>query len=225
MIIWHVGGGGGGYGKAQDLAEKYPDDTTFRLFEANEERQEATFAKDKINACVGARVGRAEFHVYEFESCSSLYQVNPDHASEVTGNPRLKTWGDHAPIKETRRVWMTTIDHVAALTDAPDFLSLDAQGGEYDILKGATNTLPSILAVLTEFQTAEVYKGQGLLHDQSKLLHDAGFRLADIIYREFWERDGTKLLTAGDALFLNFNTLVPDRIVIRDRIAAFFGLK
>lgn len=226
MIIWHVGGGGGGYGKAQDLAEKYRAETTFHLFEANDERSEADFAKSTMSVCLGDSVGSVPFHIYEYEPCSSIFRINPKHALEITGNPKLRTWGDHGAISKTRNIRMMTVDYLASGAAAPDFLSLDAQGAEYKILCGATKTLPNIIGILTEFQTAEVYEGQELFHDQLKLLHEKGFRLADLIYKEYWRRDGTKLLTSGDALFFNFaNHLTTEQVATRDRIASFFGVR
>lgn len=221
MIIWHVGGGGGGYGKAQELAERYA--ATFCLFEANIDREETTFPTAQVNLLMGASVQRVPFHIYERASCSSVFKINPAHASEVTGDPLLKTWGEHR-VMETRELWTATIDSLARIR-GPDILSLDAQGCEFDILLGARKTLGSIVGILAEFQTTDVYEGQGLFHDQCRLMHANGFRLADITYKEYWERDGTKLLTAGDALFLNFGDLPPEKIEIRNQIAQFFGLR
>lgn len=224
MIIWHVGGGGGGYGDAQTLAEKYK--ATLIVFEANEEREETTAATQAYNVCVADYVGPVLFNVFKHDAHSSLFTVNPEHAQEVTGNPKLRTWGCHGAVRETKHLWAETIDHlVEGGIPAPDFLSLDAQGSEHRIMRGALRTLRTMVGILTEFQTAEVYKEQGLLQDHLRLLRSHGFRLAELPYREYWTRDGTRLLTGGDALFLNFGTLPKEKIEMRDKIASFFGLR
>ena len=58
----------------------------------------------------------------------------------------------------------------------PDFLSIDTQGSEYEILQGAKDTLrSSVLALIVEVEFHPLYQGQRLFGDLSTLLSDQGF--------------------------------------------------
>jgi len=67
------------------------------------------------------------------------------------------------------------------------FLSLDVQGAELLVLKGATALLPKIQYVYTEVNVEELYKGCVLLPEMDAFLADAGFtRTLTHIYPEQW---------------------------------------
>jgi hypothetical protein len=81
---------------------------------------------------------------------------------------------------EQRRVETVTLDYIFAGQNndlqPPDFLSLDTQGTEYEILLGAKETMrETVLALVIEVGFHQTYKEQRLFGDLCELLSDSGF--------------------------------------------------
>jgi 2-O-methyltransferase len=60
----------------------------------------------------------------------------------------------------------------------PDYVHMDVQGAELDVLRGAGERLNAIRAVWMEVSTVALYKGQPLYHDVSVFMHAGGFKCA-----------------------------------------------
>lgn len=78
---------------------------------------------------------------------------------------------------------MITIDRV--VTDSfggrsPDFLKMDTQGYELEILKGAEKSLAGMKAILAELNLLDLHKGAGLLGDVVCWLNERGWVAYDI---------------------------------------------
>ena len=103
-----------------------------------------------------------------------------------------------------------------------NFLSLDTQGSEYEILKGSIECLKkSIVAIKTEINFVEIYKNSKLFSDIDKLLCEHGFFLAELIsFDNFYkeriplEFRGKQIPLQGDALYF-YN---PDNIKLDNKI-------
>jgi FkbM family methyltransferase len=77
---------------------------------------------------------------------------------------------------------MTTLDAVMAV-HAPTgevFLKLDVQGGELDVLKGASDTLERTSTILLEASVVEYNSGAPRIADAISFMRDQGFLLFDI---------------------------------------------
>lgn len=61
-----------------------------------------------------------------------------------------------------------------------DFMKLDTQGNELDILKSSGDGIESIEVIMTEVEFIPLYKDQPLFHDVSTYLLSRGFELIDI---------------------------------------------
>lgn len=61
-----------------------------------------------------------------------------------------------------------------------DFMKLDTQGNELDILVSAKERIASVSVIMTEVEMIPLYKGQALFHDVSKFLCDQEFELIDL---------------------------------------------
>ncbi|GFO64351.1 FkbM family methyltransferase [Geomonas paludis] len=96
--------------------------------------------------------------------------------------------------------------HAREGMDLPDFLKLDTQGSELEVLQGAQGVIAKACMVEIEVEFLEMYQGQPLFHDVLKFMHDQGF---DLLYlnRVMGQRisvfDGVSRgqLIFGDALF------------------------
>lgn len=61
-----------------------------------------------------------------------------------------------------------------------DFLKLDTQGNELDILRSAGRNLESISVIMTEVELMPLYRNQALFHDVSAFLYQHGFEMIDL---------------------------------------------
>ena len=61
-----------------------------------------------------------------------------------------------------------------------DFIKLDTQGNELEILKSAGDYIDSVSVIMTEVEMIPLYKNQPLFHDVSQFLCSRGFELIDL---------------------------------------------
>lgn len=81
-----------------------------------------------------------------------------------------------------------------------DFIKLDVQGYEMEVLKGAKNTISSVSFVLCEVSLIEINKGCPLIGAMITFMDDLGFRLYDIC--SFIRRPLDRALWQTDLLFI-----------------------
>ena len=114
-------------------------------------------------ALLGARADQ-EVTFYVMESGSSILP-------ELTDCPRTAV-----------RYKTTTVDVLLAKRGvaAVDFIKLDAQGFELEILKGAAQALARVQAVYTEVSLIPFNEGGPLAAEVVKFFEESGFQLADI---------------------------------------------
>jgi len=200
ITIWHIGGEGQ-IGPAQAIIDLMPGQTKLVTFDARPEHG--------LPLCFDESEGEADFYINRNAMSSSLLRADPAMADESIPwdetPPRTDVWGDISATERTVRVRTTSVDAYAK-GDAPDVLSIDAQGAEMRILRGAENTLSRVLALVTEVEFHPIYEHQGLLEDQIPFLRAHGFRLAGIENLQYWhptrEPMGQGFLTVGEAIWL-----------------------
>ncbi len=100
-----------------------------------------------------------------------------------------------------------TLDTVLnTLPDHGEFLKLDTQGTEYEILLGAHNTLNRrAAAIYCEVEFAQIYESQKLFSDIEGLVRDYGFSFIgfdNMSYRSRTPWKGRERLLHADALFI-----------------------
>jgi len=94
---------------------------------------------------------------------------------------------------------MRTIDHVVEhdlMGKVPEFLKMDVQGYELEVLKGASASLSSFQVILAEVNLLDLYDGVPLLADFVSWLADRGWIAYDIcglirrpLDRALWQAD------------------------------------
>lgn len=84
------------------------------------------------------------------------------------------------PRSEENRI-LRTLDSLLMDIEAPVLLKIDAQGYELEILRGATEILPKIEAILLEVSIIEINKGAPLLYNVVDFLRQLGFVTYDIL--------------------------------------------
>jgi hypothetical protein len=90
---------------------------------------------------------------------------------------------------------VTLNDIAAQLGGALDYVKLDTQGSEFEILRSADVAAP--LFIVSEVSTAALYSGQGLLYDIGALLHRRGYILFDLTLRAVRPRPAKRYLPKG----------------------------
>ena len=104
---------------------------------------------------------------------SSLYR--PNHGLLR----KFKELANLFDIVGTEEIDTVRLDDVAELGDI-DFLKIDVQGAELDVLRGAARVLRDAVIVLTEAEFVPMYEGQPLFGDIDVALREAGFLLHQI---------------------------------------------
>jgi FkbM family methyltransferase len=98
---------------------------------------------------------------------------------------------------------MHTLDGLLAATGRSDvhydFMKLDVQGAELDILKGATQTLKHTQFILMELRVLDYNDGAPTFAEAISFMDQAGFRLCNLFEMNSWL--GTSLLSEMDVLF------------------------
>ena len=87
---------------------------------------------------------------------------------------------------------VSTLDKEISYPHPYNFLNMDVQGYELEVLKGGSQTLKSIDYVYTEVNRAEVYKKCAMIEDVSDHLREFGL----IKVAEAWHGDW------GDAFYI-----------------------
>lgn len=103
---------------------------------------------------------------------SSLYPPNKELLEQYLVS-------DLFEVIKTETVETISLDELTREFDVvqPDFLKIDTQGAEYEVLKGGQSSLNKVIGVFLETQLRELYIGAALFPDIHNLLTNLGFRL------------------------------------------------
>ncbi|MSO96861.1 MAG: FkbM family methyltransferase [Rhodospirillaceae bacterium] len=160
----------------------------------------------------------AVFHETSTPATSSLYPPN---------GPVLDLFLDIAPhvqLKQCRHTQTKRLDDIKEI-ERIDFLKIDVQGAELDVLKGAIRLMPNILVVHTEVEFMPLYSGQPLFSDIDIFLRGQGFQfhtfasLSSHFVRPVRGKhgggEGSNQILWGDAVYirdlLSLSGLTPDQ--------------
>jgi len=122
------------------------------------------------------RAGAIEINIAQSPATSSIYLPNLSLMDRFPNSDDLK-------VVKLNRVRCNTLDRVLELYNIrdADFLKVDTQGSEFQILEGARCTLKNfIFGVEVEVEFSQLYKNQPLFSDVDIYLRDLGFSLFDI---------------------------------------------
>jgi len=155
--------------------------------------------------------GPATFYRTRYPGCSSLYEPDPAIIDLFQGIGAAPPNGNFAVIG-TERVNTVRLDDVPGLPPC-DFLKLDVQGAELDVLRGGTISLANVLVLEVEVEFVPLYKKQPLFGHIHSFLHEHHFlmhKFVDVIGRAL------KPMVAGHASGAISQVLWADAIFVRD---------
>jgi FkbM family methyltransferase len=134
----------------------------------NSENQKEEF----IPKVLGAQNGYGTLYITKDPACSSLYP--PDDVL-IQNRPTL----DVTSIVSKEKVEISTLDEWTKIKGISkiDFIKLDVQGAELDVLKGTQQRLQSVRMLEVEVQFNPLYKGVPLFGDVDRFLRQRGFSL------------------------------------------------
>lgn len=127
------------------------------------------------------------FHIFNDRYRSSILPLIPDFARRYAFDPQFG-WDTDPQSTETverHELQTATLDQVlrreAPALPPPDYLSIDTQGTELEILEGGGETLDKhVLAVFVEVGFAPTYQGQPMFSAIEEFLRGRGFQLASL---------------------------------------------
>lgn len=111
--------------------------------------------------------GQATFYNTKKRNCSSLREPNGE----------LLLSRNRADIAEYTESVVDTdlLDNYTKDIDVIDFLKLDTQGSEYEVLKGGLNTLTKTKELKVEVEYDQWYKGQKIAPEVDEYIQSLGF--------------------------------------------------
>lgn len=107
--------------------------------------------------------------------CSSLYPPNEPFLNRFIHLPEHSNLDFSLPIETVTLDWFCETQGVESI----DFLQIDVQGADLDVLQGGLGILNSVFAVQIEVEFNSLYQGQPLFRDIDKFLSEQGFSLFD----------------------------------------------
>lgn len=144
---------------------------------ADLEARQVNWTEKHIPLALAKSVGESTLYVTQHPMCSSLYPPNEPYLERFSGLPELVNL-DFCIELET-----TTLDEFCQQEgiDEIDFLQIDVQGAELQVLEGACEILNrSVLAVQAEVEFSHLYSEQPLFADVDTHLRKQGFTLFDL---------------------------------------------
>lgn len=166
---------------------------------------DSPWARIAIHAAgLSDREGPAKLHCFNQSTNDSLLPANPHYTERY----KMERW----TLQKVVEIRTKTLDQVLFESYPTDdfwgeFLKIDTQGTEYQILRGAEKTLKErTLAIATEVEFFELYAGQKLFSDLELHLRGLGFSFygfMDLHHRSLKQLDKRKENGRERAFFAN----------------------
>ena len=151
-----------------------PDPDEFAVIDSNKQKRQ-----ECLPFALSDRSGSQNLHITRSPDWSSLYGPDPEVFSQFNGLE------DFYHVRHQCQVPLRTLDELAVsyggLLANADYLKLDVQGAEADVLGGAQTLLArSLIAVEVEVEFLQLYKGQPLFDQVHRIMINNGFVLFDM---------------------------------------------
>jgi FkbM family methyltransferase len=157
-----------------------------------------------INKALWSNEGSITLNLTRKPQCSSVYEPNRKY---------LNFFSDSARFDILNKVQLpaTTLNKIYNPNNSFDFIKLDVQGGELEVLKGGAQVLKKCFGLEIEVEFKKLYVDQPLFQDIQNFCQSHGFEFIDFTNISRWERSGYRGLgecNYGDALFLKYPEVI-----------------
>ena len=183
LIIVDIGASGG----IHERWRQYGAGIKTILFEPDYEEFEKLVSKKSENSLVinSALVEKSkivDFNICKKQEVSSIYTPNQHLLDRYEDSERFN-------IERTVSLEADSLDNLLQKENINeiDFIKIDTQGSELDILKGATNFYENLIGLEVEVEFIELYYKQPLFSEVNSFIESKGFSLIDL-KRYFWKR-------------------------------------
>ncbi len=136
--------------------------------------------------CIGSQTKRSTFTINFHPTTSSLYKFNEEYAdytfvnNPIYGEYRL---GDACQAIKQIPIELITLEDALQKSGIQqiDYLSIDAQGAEFDIIAGSKELIKQhCLGIQLEVEFAKIYQDQKSFFDIHQLMSEMGFELINL---------------------------------------------
>lgn len=145
-----------------------------RLNRANKHDRSVVY----LPAAISDKESDTTLYLTAEEGCSSVYEPNYQILDRYL-------FRENWCVKKEIKVRTTTLNDIFLVNRIdPDFIKIDTQGAELNILKGAGAYLDSVIGLEMEVEFLDIYKDQPLFSDIDSFVRKQGFELFDL--NRYW---------------------------------------
>jgi FkbM family methyltransferase len=148
------------------------------LANAELESRQVDWQEKHIPLALGQTVGESILYVTKHPMCTSLYPPNESFATRFDGLSEVMG------LDFTLEIETTTLDEFCGQEgiQAIDFLQIDVQGADLDVLKGAAEQVKQhVMAIQIEVEFSPLYSNQPLFADIDSYLRQQQYTLFDVL--------------------------------------------
>jgi len=203
LVIVDVGASGGMHERWRKLGSNVkailfePDPNEFKKLVETQSKNSVV-----INSALAEGSETVKFHLCKKQEVSSTYIPNKFVLDKYEDSDRFD-------IEKTITLEADSMNNLLLNENISeiDFMKIDTQGSELDIIKGASNFYENLVGLEVEVEFLELYQGQPLFSEVNSFIESKGFTLIDL-KRYFWKRSAKKYssnkgqLIFADALYL-----------------------
>jgi len=147
--------------------------------------------------------------------CTSIYEPNYESLRYYPGTDGFK-------IQKKIFINVKPLDSVIPKDEKFDFINIDVQGAEYDVIKGGERVFENLVGATLESHLFEYYKGEKLFHEIHGLLKEK-FRIIDLTLRSL----GGEVSEIGNTVYIRRHDEIKnkDDLIKRILFAVLFSRK
>ncbi len=172
-------------------------------FDADDKSVDDDLSSDKkewrsrkiISKFIGGKKTTTPFNLYVRKSESSA--LHPSRTYQANFSKRLR-------VESQIMVESDTLENVLQYESLiPDLVKIDTQGTEYEIIESSQKIFSETLMVEVEAEFLEMYEGQKLFPEVSRILYELGHQLL-YVNRVFGNMNNEVVVTRGQLIFGDF---------------------